>query len=189
MAALEGCVSPHGYEVPKHAQQGKSYDARSGTGLTIWSAVEERLHTDARFVVADRDSPMWGTPALVRRRLGQGSFRVLVTEAYKRRCALTREKALPVLQAAHIRPVTKSGQHRIDNGILLRSDVHTLFDQGYLTVTPDPCVRVSRRLKADFDNGEHYYQLDGSRLWIPHSPEERPNREFLEWHADTMFRG
>jgi hypothetical protein len=78
---------------------------------------------------------------------------VLVTDVYQRRCAITGEKALPVLQAAHIRPVTREGQHRIDNGLLLRSDLHALFDQGYVTVTPDHRVRVSRRLKDDFDNG------------------------------------
>jgi hypothetical protein len=73
----------------------------------------------------------------VRQRLGQGAFRVLVTDAYERRCAVTGEKALPVLQAAHIRPVTKEGTHQLDNGLLLRSDIHALFDQGYVTVTPD----------------------------------------------------
>lgn len=177
-------------EFPKHVQQGKSYDTSSGTGLAIWSAVEERLKRDGRFVVAENDALLWGTPALVRRRLGQGSFRVLVTETYERRCAITREKALPVLQAAHIRPVTKSGKHRIDNGILLRSDIHTLFDQGYITVTPDHRVRVSSKLKTDFDNGEHYYQLErDGHLWLPALPEDRPSRELLEWHADTVFRG
>jgi putative restriction endonuclease len=176
-------------EFPKQVQQGKSYDAATGTGRAIWSAVEDVLRHDHQFAVAEGDAPMWGTPALVRRRLGQGSFRVLVTDTYERRCAITQEKALPVLQAAHIRPVAKGGQHRIDNGILLRSDVHTLFDQGYLTVTPDHCVRVSRRLKKDFDNGEHYYRLDGSQLWMPNRAEDHPNREFLGWHADTVFRG
>jgi len=176
-------------DFPKHVQQGKSYDTTSGTGRAIWAAVEERLQADARFVIVERDAPMWGSPALVHRRLGQGSFRVLVTETYERRCAITQEKALPVLQAAHIRPVTKFGQHRIDNGILLRSDVHTLFDQGYITVTPDHRVRVSQRLKRDFDNGEHYYQLDRSQLWLPGRSEDQPKREFLEWHANTVFRG
>jgi hypothetical protein len=80
---------------------------------------------------------MWGDPVFVRRRLGQGTFRVLVTDNYQRRCAVTGEKALPVLDAAHIRPVTEGGQHRLDNGLLLRSDVHRLFDTGYVTVTPD----------------------------------------------------
>jgi putative restriction endonuclease len=177
-------------EFPRHVQQGKSYDASSGTGLAIWAAVEERLRGDVRFAIAEADAAMWGTPALVRRRLGQGSFRVLVTETYERRCAITREKALPVLEAAHIRPVTKSGKHRIDNGILLRSDIHTLFDHGYITVTPDLRIHVSTRLKRDFDNGEHYYQLErDGELWLPHRSEDRPNREFLEWHADTVFRG
>lgn len=64
-----------------------------------------------------------------------------------------------------------------------------LFDQGYLTVTPDYCVRVSHRLKKDFDNGEQYYRHDGSQLWRPDRPEDRPNREFLQWHTDTVFRG
>ena len=110
-------------DFPKNVQQGKSYDATSGTGRAVWAAVEDRLQGDARFVVLEGDEPMWGTPALVKRRLGQGAFRVVVTDTYERRCAITREKALPVLQAAHIQPVTRNGKHRIDNGILLRSDI------------------------------------------------------------------
>jgi putative restriction endonuclease len=50
-----------------------------------------------------------------------------------------------VLQAAHIRRVREGGTHGVDNGLLLRSDVHTLFDRGYLTVTPAYQLRVSRR--------------------------------------------
>jgi putative restriction endonuclease len=49
-------------------------------------------------------------------------------------------------------------------------------------------VRISRKLKADFDNGEHYYQLEGSTLWIPRSSEAQPRID-LEWHSDTVFRG
>jgi predicted restriction endonuclease len=67
--------------------------------------------------------------------------------------------------------------------------VHTLFDQGYVTVTPNLQFRVSRRLKADFDNGEHYYQLDGSAIWVPRGSDDRPESELLEWHADKVFRG
>ncbi len=125
----------------------------------------------------------------VRQRLGQGAFRVLVTDVYERRCAVTGEKALPVLQAAHIRPVTREGPHRVDNGLLLRSDIHTLFDQGYVTVTPEHRVRVSQRLKADFDNGGPYYPLAGQRIWLPGRVDDYPSREFLEWHADMVYRG
>jgi putative restriction endonuclease len=62
-----------------------------------------------------------------------------------------------------------------------------LFDRGYVTVGSDLEFRVSRRLKADFDNGEHYFQLGGTRIWVPPQMQDRPKREFLEWHADTVF--
>jgi hypothetical protein len=52
----------------------------------------------------------YGNPLMVRPRLGQGSFRVLVTETYQRRCALTGEKTLPVLEAAHIKPYAELGR-------------------------------------------------------------------------------
>jgi putative restriction endonuclease len=130
---------------------------------------------------------MFGDPVLVRQRLGQGSFRVLVTDLYERRCAITRERALPVLQAAHIRPVARDGRHQTTNGLLLRSDVHTLFDRGYVTVTPGYKVRVSGRLKKDFDNGEEYRKLAERELWLPSRAEDRPDPELLEWHADSVF--
>ena len=75
---------------------------------------------------------MFGDPTLIRQRLGQGTFRVLVTDTYERRCAITRERTLPTLEAAHILPVGEGGRHRVDNGLLFRSDVHRLFDAGYL---------------------------------------------------------
>jgi putative restriction endonuclease len=147
------------------------------------------LRTAQPEVVAEAQQEIWGQPALVRPRLGQGSFRVLVTDTYERRCAVTGERALPVLEAAHIRRVADGGQHRIDNGLLLRSDLHRLFDRGYVTVGPDYRVRVSRRLKDEFDNGEIYYPLERREIRLPAAEAGRPRREFLEWHADTVFRG
>jgi len=131
---------------------------------------------------------MYGEPALVRQRLGQGAFRILVTDTYERRCAVTHEKALPALEAAHIRPVAQEGKHRIDNGLLLRSDIHRLFDSGYVTITPDYKFRASRKLKDDFHNGEEYLRLNGSGIWLPRGSNNRPNREFLEWHSGIIFK-
>jgi putative restriction endonuclease len=119
--------------------------------------------------------------------LGQGAFRVLVTDLYERRCAVTGERALPVLQAAHIKPISQDGRHRTNNGLLLRSDIHTLFDRGYVTITPDRQFQASRRLKADFNNGEEYRKFERARLWIPQSVEDQPDPKLLEWHADTVF--
>ncbi len=131
---------------------------------------------------------MYGAPVLVRPRLGQGGFRVLITDTYERRCTVTHEKALPVLEAAHIRSVSQGGQHRIDNGLLFRSDIHRLFDRGYVTVTPDHRFLVSRKLKEEFENGEPYYPLQGKQIWLPKRADAHPRREFLEWHADTIYK-
>lgn len=170
----------------KETVQGKTYDLRSGVGKALWDDVTARL--GAQTVVADA-SPALGIAALAKRRIGQGTFRVLITDTYQRRCAVSHEKALPVLEAAHIRPVSDRGEHRVDNGILLRSDIHALFDRGYVTVTPEYRFRASRRLREDFDNGEHYRSFEGAAISLPQRPELRPSRQFLEWHADTVFRG
>ena len=108
----------------------------------------------------------------------------MVTDAYSRRCAITGEKTLPALEAGHIRPYAENGPHRLDNGILLRSDLHNLFDQGYLTITPETYrVKVSKRIKEEFQNGRHYYALDNQPLEVlPDQANARPAREFLEWH-------
>lgn len=171
-------------------QQGKTYDTAEGEGRKLWERVQALLQHEQPQDVLEVPEPaeMYGKPVLHRPRLGQGSFRLLITDTYERHCAVTGERALPTLEAAHIRSVTSGGQHRVDNGLLLRSDVHRLFDKGYVTVTPDHRFCVSRRLKTEFDNGEPYYPLDGREIWLPSSAEQRPSREFLEWHADTVFR-
>ncbi len=93
-----------------------------------------------------------------------------------------------MLQAAHIRPVSDGGEHRLDNGLLLRSDVHTMFDRGYLAVDPDHKLRVSSRLRTDFGNGEQYYARAGQPIELPDRRADQPGREFLEWHLDEVFK-
>ncbi len=89
----------------------------------------------------------YGAPTLIQPRLGQGTFRVIVTDAYSRRYSITGERVLPVLEAAHIRPFSDGGEHRVNTGLLLRSDAHTLFERRYVTVTPEHRIEVSKRLK------------------------------------------
>ena len=149
----------------------------------------ERYRFTRAPATAEPEEPVQGRVVPVSQRLGQGAFRVLVTDTYERRCAVTGEKDLPALGEARMQPVAGGGPHSVSNGLLLRSDVHMLYDRGYVTIAPDLRFRVIRRLKKDFDNGEHYHQLDGSTIWVPRGADERPRRELLEWHADTVFRG
>ncbi|MFC1493408.1 HNH endonuclease, partial [candidate division KSB1 bacterium] len=127
---------------------------------------------------------------LTRGRLGQGAFRVLVTSAYRRRCAVTGERTLPVLEAGHIKPHSKRGPNITSNGILLRADLHILFDRGYVTVTPEQKVEVSRKIKEEYENGRDYYMYHGNPLKIlPNESYNLPQNHYLKWHNENVFLG
>jgi putative restriction endonuclease len=132
--------------------------------------------------------PVFGDPRFAPYRLAQQSFKAVVLSAYHGHCAITGNKIRPVLQAAHIRPVSFGGENRLDNGMLLRSDVHRMFDDGYLAVDPAHRLVVSPRLRADFGNGEEFYTRAGNVIDLPDRRADRPNREFLEWHLDTVYK-
>jgi putative restriction endonuclease len=166
----------------------KTYNTRDAEGLALWETIQERLSRRTVPGLAETAS-RYGEPHLIRPRLGQGAFRVLVTDIYQRRCAITRERTLPALEAAHIRPYSEGGVHEAANGILLRRDVHSLFDAGYVTVTPDLRFEVSRRIREEFENGRDYYALDGREIDLPADSKLRPDPEALSWHNENCFRG
>ena len=114
---------------------------------------------------------------------------MLVTDIYRRRCAVPQERTLPALEAAHIRPYGDGGEHEARNGLLLRRDIHSLFDAGYVTVTPSLQFEVSRRIKEEFENGRHYYALDGRDLRLPQHLESQPAPDLLRWHNENIFLG
>ena len=136
------------------------------------------------------DQSRYGEEYIARARLGQGTFRVLVMDAYHRRCSMTGERVLPVLEAAHIKPYSENGPHHTSNGMFLRSDLHALFDQGYITVSPDHHIEVSGRIREDFNNGKFYYALHGKELAVlPEKAGERPARDFINWHNSVRYLG
>lgn len=176
--------------------QGKGYDSKDGsTGQELWEAVTEKLGLGVGenldvgpATIAAVEGDRYGEPLLVRPRLGQGTFRVIVTDTYERRCTITGERTLPVLEAAHIKPYSSGGPHVPENGLLLRSDLHTLFDQGYITVDADQLkVVVSDRIREEFENGRDYYQLHGRAIRLPRETSNLPSREYLAFH-NSMFR-
>ncbi len=93
--------------------QGRGYDLTVEPGRTLWNQLQSRVAASG---IVPKDKPNYGEPVLIQPRLGQGSFRVLVTDAYERRCAVTSERTLPVLDAAHIPPYPQSAQHLVTNG-------------------------------------------------------------------------
>jgi putative restriction endonuclease len=170
--------------------QGKTYDSAEPIGAALWQEVVARFAGEPRKRETKEldERPRYGAEYLAHARLGQGAFRVLVTDAYQKRCAITGERTLPVLEAAHIQPYASEGPHRVSNGLLLRSDLHTLLDHGYITVTPDLRVLVSKRIREEFENGRDYYAHHDKPLRIvPEQALERPDPYFLRWHNEERY--
>jgi putative restriction endonuclease len=179
----------------KNIVQGKGYESEKGSGRLLWEAVSERLQSvsnekisDSPATIAAIDSKGFGKPQVVHPRLGQGLFRILVTEQYGRRCAVSGERTLPVLDATHIKPYTIVQKHELSNGLLMRSDLHRLFDDGYLSISPvSRQIAVSKRIKEEFENGRDYYKLEGTKVGVPIAPWARPSTENLEFHYNAVF--
>ena len=169
---------------------GKTYSTDEAEGRALWEAVAA---TDAPISTTPRgfgeEQQRYGQPTLVTPRLGQGAFRISVTDAYNRTCAVSGGKVLPALDAAHIKPYGEGGGHEVSNGLLLRRDIHSVFDAGYVTIDRELKFVVSDRVKTDFNNGNEYRRLHGTTVSVPALPKFRPNQNLLRWHNENVFLG
>ena len=166
----------------------KTYHTQDQEGFKLWKAIQDGMARRVGRHIAEEPGD-YGAPQLVFPRLGQGGFRVVVTDVYGRRCAVTRERTLPALDAAHIRPFHTGGAHEANNGLLLRKDIHSLFDRGYVTVTPFLDFEVSSSIREEFENGREYYALHGTRIVVPRSASLSPDPEKLAWHNENIYKG
>lgn len=73
-------------------------------------------------------------------RRGQRQFRERLISRYGAACQISRCDFPGLVEGAHIRPYAESNDNGVRNGILLRSDLHTLFDLGMLAIHPDDMV-------------------------------------------------
>lgn len=177
----------------KSIVQGKRYQTEDPIGKLLYQNILLKLRKQGFGLPALQEistQNRYGMEQFIKPRLGQGAFKVLITEAYHKRCAITGEKTLPVLQAAHIKPYSFNGPHAIQNGMLLRQDIHTLFDRGFITIDPKYTVIVSSRIKDEYGNGKEYYAYHGKELLVlPDKTKQRPSLEYLNWHNQSVFIG
>lgn len=110
-------------------------------------------------------------------RPGQAVFRRILVAAYNQRCAVTGCAAPNALEAAHVEPFKVGGIDTLSNGILLRADLHRLFDAGQVAVNPSTLtLHLSAETMAD------YSSIEGVKVSLP---EGGPSaRQFNErWQA------
>jgi putative restriction endonuclease len=170
-------------------QRGKLYSTDHTEGLQLWKRLLETAQMSSVVTGFAEEQARFGSPTLITPRLGQGAFRVLVTEAYGRQCAITDGKVLPALDAAHIKPYGEGGLHAKSNGILLRKDIHSVFDAGYVTINEDFRFSVSKKVKEVFNNGEEYLRLHGKELRRPERRADWPDIDLLKWHNNNRYLG
>ncbi|MEM9939364.1 MAG: HNH endonuclease [Pseudomonadota bacterium] len=115
----------------------------------------------------------------VYRRQGQGHFRKSLLRAYEGRCAITNCDITELLDAAHILPHRRMASNITSNGILLRTDIHTLFDLGLIEIDPRT---LKCEVRSELKNSETYAALDGVTLREPVEQSDRPDREYIEKH-------
>jgi hypothetical protein len=97
------------------------------------------------------------------RRQGQPKFRASLIDAYQGRCAVSECNLLMILDAAHVTPYLGPQTNLISNGILLRTDLHSLWDLGLIAINPQTTkLSVSPAL-----NDKVYRTLDGSPVFQP----------------------
>lgn len=118
-------------------------------------------------------------------RQGQATFRRELLEAYGGRCAVTGCGVSDVLQAAHIIPYNGQHTNHPSNGLLLRSDIHVLFDLFLISVDPKTySIQVSNLL-----HNSEYADYHGQQINVPDSLTTRPNAAALAWHLNNSVLG
>jgi HNH endonuclease len=110
-------------------------------------------------------------------RQGQRDFRARLLEAYGSRCAVTGTDVPVVLQAAHIEPYDGMPTNVVSNGLLLRADLHDLFDQGLVWVDDNLKISVDESLRET-----EYGKFHGRRLRLPSDVADHPNLKRLAKH-------
>ena len=118
------------------------------------------------------------TIASVVRRRGQPAFRRALIKAYGGKCALTGCDAEEALEAAHIVPYKGSETNHVTNGLLLRSDLHSLFDLGLIAVDTETMTLL---LRPDLLQSS-YKELERTQIRLPQSPQEQPSKAALDYH-------
>ena len=116
-------------------------------------------------------------------RQGQPKFRAKLIAAYEGRCAITGCDAEAALEAAHIIPYRGDKTDHVTNGLLLRADIHTLFDLNLIRIDPDSLIiALSTPLQ-----GTSYGELEGASLTLPKSKKSHPSPDALreKWERFT----
>lgn len=170
------------------------YQSRSGslpTSFTLIQAssptltspfIEAKLQTAGEFNPKNIVDARKKVIASIVRRKGQSKFRSTLLRAYNYRCAVTGCEIEALLEAAHIVSYQGADTNVVSNGLLLRADIHTLFDLGLCWVDPTKLVvKLAEGLE-----GSEYEALRDQPISLPEDVFDRPSADALRWHFNAL---
>jgi len=156
----------------------------SFTNLQARDYLNSHINEDNIKFLPDENDDRKKIAIQINARRGQRKFRAILLKAYNGKCAVTECNMTEILEAAHIFPYKGDHTNHIQNGILLRSDIHTLFDLGQISVNADNYkIKISKQLSEH----EFYKDLDGKILQLPQLTKEHPDRKLLKYHYLKIF--
>lgn len=155
-----------------HAYDNSTGDARMVRGVLPPGVATETTGTEN---LEDTGAPDEVQQRAIKIRRGQAKFREKLLSAYGRTCAVTGCKIVELLEAAHIQPHAEEPNYSVTNGLLIRADIHTLFDLNLLSVDSRLRIRLAPSLLKS-----EYKEYEGKPLKEPGTVSEMPSPFSLE---------
>jgi len=153
--------------------------AEPGPAQPVLEAQEELAEAQGAFDPTSIEDARERVMGSIVRRRGQQAFREVLLQRYAGRCLVTGCDVVEVLEAAHIVPYQGTSTNHAENGLLLRADIHTLFDLGLLAVGANLRVILHPTLR-----GSSHGELHGRRLLLPANAAQSPSLTALAAHCE-----
>lgn len=129
--------------------------------------------------------------SIIKQRVNQSFFRSTILSSYNVKCCITGLSITDFLVASHIKPWTNDELNRLNphNGLCLNSIHDKAFDKGFITITPDYKIKVSKYFndfKKDEAIPEFFLKYENQSIILP--DRFLPSKEFLDWHYTNLFK-
>ena len=160
----------------------------SKTNEVYWNEnnkLQISLDATEKFIEQASDDELEKILVHINKRKNQNKFRQALLKLYKNRCAISSTGPDVVLEAAHILPHAKNGINKNENGVLLRSDLHDLFDNDLLLIHPKKLsIHLHPTLKST------YYSIYEGKQLANRIDKSKPSFEYLQekWNNSSWSK-
>lgn len=186
----DSSIAPHRVFIKKFStsslQSDKQFINELNKALSIYTALAEDIALEKqKYALAStyQENESRREFSAILKRVGQQKFKRLLLEKYNNKCVITGCDIKEVLEAAHIQPVKDNGNMCVSNGLLLRADIHTLFDLNLVNIDEEGKVHWHSSLHGS-DYAKQYKTISVSKLDKPVN--KKLNKRFIQFHQQNL---